>query len=609
MFSAEQITEGLMRFRVPFYGGLTIATQFATVAHAPALPAPQPVVAYHVRIDSTRHDLVQVKLHIEHAPSHIRLAMKRHPDYDARFWRYLEFSDAAVVRLDTALWEVTLRGGTGDIHYALHLPPPAAGPRASWRSVVRDDGALLNSPDILLYLPDLASGPTAVDLDIPRSWRVATSLARAGNDRRRVASNAAEVLDSPILLGALREWTFRDADTRFAVDYWPLPDAAPFDTAAFVDELRRLAHAALGIFGGAPTPRYDFLIQDGAGDALEHRASVTIGVPSADLARNPRAHVAELTHEFFHTWVLVAIHPDSYGELTYLATRPTPGLWWGEGVVLHYADVLPRRAGVVDAADSASSRAARLVDLLSRYLAAPWRNSVSPAAASLAFGNPSFSDPNATGGYYMQGELLGEALDAHLRDSTHERRTLDDVFRALYAHRGRRVSEAELESITDSVCGCRLNSFFATQVRTAGTIDLRAALARLGWRMVVDTIAAVDGEGAPLADLRIGASVDDTVLRLVISIPDGAWSRAGVRSGDVLVSMNGAHPATFADFYTATHRLRVGDTATLTLGRGEALTQISVRLVGYDRPRVRLVDVDTIGVTQRVRRARWLAGW
>src|SRR5206468_3372483 len=136
---------------------------------------------------------------------------------------------------------------------------------------------------------------------------------------------------------------------------------------ALVDRMQKLTRATLDVFGRAPAPAFYFLLQDGALDALEHRASVTIGLPSEQLARDRRALTTEIAHEFFHTWNLVAIHPDRYGELSFKKPQPTTGLWWGEGVTLHYADVLPRRAAIVD---SSPSRLEHLSSLLRSYYAA-----------------------------------------------------------------------------------------------------------------------------------------------------------------------------------------------------------------------------------------------
>jgi predicted metalloprotease with PDZ domain len=573
-----------------------------------ALAQRAPTVSYRVHIDSAAPDDIDVTMSVRGATPTLRLAMKVHPEYDAAYWHNLSFSDANVHRLDSTLWQVSLPGGSGDVHYTLHVPPSPPIRRA-WQVTVRADGALLNPPDVFLYLPDFPRAAASVHLDIPWSWRVATSLDTARSSHNLRAPDAATLLDAPILLGHLRSWRFRDRGTAYTAVYWPLPNASPFDTLAFVDELRRVSHAALDVFGSTPDPRFVFLLQDGADDALEHRASVTIGIPSADLAADPHTHLEEIAHESFHAWNLVAIHPDTYGELTYRPFRTT-GLWWGEGFSFYYADVLPRRAGLVDSGDS---RAAHVVDLLTRYAGSVLTRRASPEAASLAFEDSPLVNPNATTGYYLQGELLGLALDGIIRDSTHDRRGLDDLMRALYARsrRDRGISSARWEATADSVCRCHLHRFFETQVRGLGPISLDESMARLGWRIAVDTAPAMNAQGEPLPDLRIRVVDDGRFRRLFIPDSTAIWARAGLRSGDVLLALDGVSVDSLTSFYQPLRRHHIGDTVTIDARRDgeDAPMHVVLTMAGYQRPRVRLVDMDPLTPEQQRRRARWLAGW
>lgn len=587
---------------------MTISVLTLFLAASTTLSSPRPTISYEINLDSTRTDVIGVTIHLRNAPARVQLAMKVHPEYDARFWRYVQFESPNVRRADTTLWEASVSNGAADIRYTIRVPRDTASSRRAWQCVVRSDGALINPPDVLLYLPQFADAPTTIAIRAPASWRIATALSTT-TPRTLSAPNAAEMLDSPIMLGRLRQWAFGAGETHFVVAYWPLPNAAPFDTTAFVANVRAIANGALGIFRSAPRSPFWFLIQDGANDALEHQSSVTIGVPSAALARDPRANAAQIAHEFFHTWNLVAIHPDNYGELTYRRSPANGGLWLGEGVTLHYADVLVRRAKLTDTSDT---RVRHLESLLSRYYAAPWSTTVSPEAASLAFGQTLVENPNATSGYYLQGELLGEALDAAIRDSTHDKRSLDDVMRALYdqSRGGKGFSSRDVEHVTGSVCNCRLAAFFDRQVRAAGLIDLAPAAARLGYRIVVDTIAAVDAEGIPVPDLRFNvALVGDTAVALAVAYPAGAWARAGVRTGDVVLTVNGVHPSNVGQLLSTLRRMRVGDTVSLNLYRGGKPLHVNLLLRGYQRPRARLVELSDVTPAQRSARALWLQGW
>lgn len=581
-----------------------------------------PTLTYTLHLDPAQLDVAHVEIQVRDAPATFHLAMRVHAEYDARYWRYIDSlgvqdgthdAAATVTREDSTLWRVTLPGGSGVVRYRVHIQPARTGRRA-WLPYTRFDGALINSSDFFLYVPELPRAQAAVDLDIPRDWRVATALAARGSPTRRSAPDAVTLLDSPILLGLFKHWSFSEGGTRYHVVYWPLPapDATPFDTAAFVDELHRLTRAALAIFGRAPAgPDYYFLIQDGASDALEHAASLTMGVTSATLARDPRASLTEIAHEFFHTWNLVAIHPAGYNALSYRAPARTPGLWVGEGITMYYADALPRRVGLTD---STHTRLDHLADLLQRYYGSPAIMHVPPERASLAFGDSPVTNPDATGGYYLQGELLGSVLDALVRDSTHDRRGLDDVMRALFERslvRGDSgFTSYDVASLTDSVCACRMTGFFATQVREAGPIDVVPVLHRLGLRLILDSVPAVDSSGLPLPDLRLG--IDFTapagVVRVVVSHAATPWATAGIRTGDEVLALSGAPVRSAEDLRATLRSLRVGDHVTVEFRRGSQPMSVIVLLTGYVRPRVRFVDPTTVTEQQRARRQAWTAG-
>jgi predicted metalloprotease with PDZ domain len=594
------------------------------VAHPPVVSAQQTSIAYslHIRPTDTAH--IDVDIRFGGAPEAFRLAMKVHAEYDAHYWRYLsdvrvdgsaDDGRAAIERKDSTLWSVSLPGGRGTVHYRIRVPPDAGpGLRRAWHVYVRTDGASINPPDVFLYSPDFPHTRAQLDLDVPATWRVATALPASGSSFARVASDAITLLDSPIMMGGLQQWSFLEGGALYRVVYWPLPppQASTFDTIAFVSQLRAVVQQTMKIFGTAPFHEYEFLIQDGAGDALEHAASLTIGVPSSRLARDPGGSLAEITHELFHSWNLVAIRPAGYNDLSYLPPSRTPGLWLGEGVTLYYADALPRRAGL---AGKAPSRLAHLDELLERYFASPAITHVPPSRASLAFGDSPLTNPDATGGYYLQGELLGVLLDALIRDSTKEARGLDDLMRALYeksqtvGYHG--YGPADVRAATDSVCTCDLSPFFNNDVDGIGPIAATPTLSRLGLRFVLDSMTAVDSIGRPLPDLRLSAdfTAPPEVVRLVITNSATAWARAGLESGDEVLALNGVRLSGRGQLYALLGQLRLEDTAQVDVRRKGAPLRISVLVGSYVVPRVRFVDAPTVTDGENARRRRWMEGW
>jgi len=394
------------------------------------------------------------------------------------------------------------------------------------------------------------------------------------------------------------------------VVYWPLPDAAPFDTAALVGSIERLTRQAVALFGRAPYRDYSFLLQDGAYGALEHRSSVTLGAPSADLARDPRPLLGELAHEYFHTWNLMRIHPAEYGDVGY---RPPPrarGLWWSEGLTMLYADLLLRRAGlpVFD-----STRVAHLEGLIGRYLASPGNSTFSPESVSVvAYG----AAPGSLGDYsastHLQGELLGAMLDLIVRDATSGARSIDDVMRAMLERfaGARGFTGQDIERTTGDVCGCNVHAFFATHVRGRQPIDFDQYLRLIGLRIHVSWTPALGRDGQPAADLRLYAwqPPAESLLSLVITNPAGAWGRAGLHTGDRLAALNGAAVATVADFRSIVTRLRIGDTTAVEVRRPTGAWRMAIVVAGYERPVVRLEEIPAATERQRTLRAQWVAG-
>jgi hypothetical protein len=207
----------------------------------PSAPVPvvrSPTITYTLRVDSAKFDQVDVAIRFRGAAEAFHLAMKVHAEYDARYWHYLsdlrldgsgDDSRANAQRQDSTLWLVTLPGGRGVVHYRIHIQPAPTGLRRAWRTYARADGALINPPDVFLYSPEFADAPVALRLDVPHDWQIATALPSPGPATRRRATDAAALLDAPILMGHFYRWAFTDRGTAYRVAYWPLPVGAARD--------------------------------------------------------------------------------------------------------------------------------------------------------------------------------------------------------------------------------------------------------------------------------------------------------------------------------------------------------------------------------------------
>jgi predicted metalloprotease with PDZ domain len=449
-----------------------------------------------------------------------------------------------------------------------------------------------------------------VRLEIPRDWDVATALQPTSDPRTYYASDADALADAPFLLGHLRSWRFFVGGVPHRVVYWPLPNATPFDTVAFVGSVEKVARQAVALFGRAPWAEYSFLFQDGAQGALEHRNSVTLGAPSVGLASDAGSVLSETAHEFVHAWNLMRLRPAEYRTIDYRPQRPTASLWWSEGMSMFYADLLLRRSGLPT---FDSTRVAHLERLMASYLGNPAYARFSAERVSQVAYN---SSPDALGDYsastHLQGELLGAMLDFMVRDATNGARSIDDVMRVMVERHSDRKGFVgrDLERAVATVCGCNATPFFDAYVRGVAAIDFDRYLRPLGLRTRVTWGPAVSRDGTPTADLRMWASqaFPDSVLRIVVSDPSSVWGRAGLHSGDELLAMNGNAMTQWRDARTVLGQARVGDTIRVTVKHSGVSRTVAVKVAGLERSTVRIEELADATARQRGLRAKWLAG-
>jgi len=579
-----------------------------------------PRIRYFVAVDPADLSSIHVSMQIENAPRSIRLAMAVHPEYNDRFWRYIrdwhvDSGDRpALLAVDRDnVWRLLTHYGFANVSYRIQLPRENPTNHPVWHTFLRADGGSINTTDTFVYPADFPHAEVQISLSVPGT--VVWDLPGGGNPPRdgpvywqEFSTDVETLLDHPILYGtSLHSWHFDVSGTQHAIVYWPLPNATPFDTTAFVDAIKRVTTEAVGVFGKPPYPLYTFLLEDGAWGALEHMNSVTIGMPSSDLAKDPRMYLAELAHEFFHTWNLVRLYPEGRGTPSDRDPEHTTGLWLSEGVTMYYADALLHRAGFPE---RGMSRSDLLGEELESYYGTPGNMLISPELASARSVDTTGINGDYEVNYYVQGRLIGTALDLIIRDSTNGRRGLDDLMRALYSRYAMKTgfTSSDVERSASETCGCDLHRFFNDHVRNARPLDFNRYLASIGLRMVVDTVPAADSAGARLPDIRVWAYPPKKVgrMRIMIDDPSTVWGRAGLHTGDEIVAFNGAAIDSFPDFRHAIRTIKLGDVVPVSIVRGQTPSLVNVRVTGYDRVRVRIVDAPEVTLAQRERRRLWL---
>jgi predicted metalloprotease with PDZ domain len=361
------------------------------------------------------------------------------------------------------------------------------------------------------------------------------------------------------------------------------------DVRGLADDLGRLAHAAVELFGGdLPTARYTVIAADGDGGGLEHRDGCVIVFPphsTTDPERRRRLQ-SLLAHEYFHLWNVRRMAPAALVDPPLDRPVPTPSLWIAEGWTSYYDRLLPARAGLWNA-NQLLSTFDRLRQGVEQLPGARLQSLHDASrTAWTKFYRRDENTPNAGTDYYAHGALVAFALDLSLRRVRPDRAGLDDVLREMWRRFGTRrpglgdgYLEEDVLAILEEQGGPAVAALCHRLTTQPGIPDLSADLAVLGLREVPTTEPLTPNLGVVVSD-QTGPVQFASVLR------EGPAWEAGVSGGDRLLAIDG-ETLTAAELPVVLRRHGAGARIRLSLQRGPRLLERTVELEAA-RPRFEL---------------------
>jgi len=429
---------------------------------------------------------------------------------------------------------------------------------------------------LFVYVPGQLRRPVSVTIELYPKWTaIATGLDPVpGAPGHTYAASDFDVLyDSPILVGNLESlpaFEIQGVPHRFVGHA-----LGQFDRHQFVDDLRAVVEAGIGIIGDIPYKHYTFIgIGPGRG-GIEHANSTAVSFsgPGADRAARLRT-LAFLAHEYFHHYNVKRIRPIALGPFDYDRPNVTNMLWVSEGFTSYYQHLMLARSGRMTREE--------LLEALGRTVAAyennPGRLFQSATESSREtwtqgpFGRRGTGIPR-TISYYEKGAVLGLLLDLQIRGATKNERSLDTVMQALYAkyykELGRGWTDEEFRRACEDVAGASLPEIFE-YASTTRPIDYARFLAYAGLQL---------DPPRPLPGAALGALVEDVTGMLTIAAveEESAAAKAGLAARDVIVSLDGA-AVDAAGLEAALAARKPGERARLVARRGGTDRTLDVTL-------------------------------
>ncbi len=429
-------------------------------------------------------------------------------------------------KLDKQTWRVSGEGNV-TVRYESYWDEP--GPFASQLNASH---AFANLAMVLCYVPERRGEAVSLSLsDLPAGWHVAAALPSASAAAGYTATNYDALVDAPIEMGSFELFEVGGIGPRVKVavhgDHW---------TREQLEEaVRRLVTYETELMRSVPFDEYVFIFHIGAGagrasGGMEHANSTAISGESLPQVVDVAAH------EFFHLWNVKRIRPQSLEPVDYTREQWTRSLWFAEGVTTTYEYYALLRSGLWTERQFYEQLAGVLADIESR----PARRWQSPEESSLDAWlekYPLYRGPEYSVSYYDSGQVLGVLLDILIRDATDNRASLDDVLRDLnenFAKRGRFYRDSvDIRASVERIAGRNFEEFFSRYVAGADQFPYADVLGRAGLELkAVNRARAAFG--------FVSGRGPEGAIFVVRVEPGSAAEHAGIRDGDILLTLEGA---------------------------------------------------------------------
>lgn len=396
-----------------------------------------------------------------------------------------------------------------------------------------DDFGQFLGTNLFLFEEGQLGRPAEVRFTLPQGWRVTTALKGRGP---YTAADYHELADAMTFVGRYALDSVRVDGRWIRVAVAPAEAYTPAVAGNLRGSIERMAPVQNRLLGGPPYDVYTvffMIVQPGIpfGGGLEHSVAQFDILPQpafADAAGNLGDFVVPLlSHEFFHLWNVKRIRPAELWPYDYRVEQYTPLLWWSEGVTDYYADLTSLRSGLWTEDDFFEN----VADNMSTVESAPEPWSAEDGSLATWIHEVYV---NSSQLYYPEGSLLGFLLDVSIRDATDNRKSLDDVTRALFTRfyrQGKGFTTPDLLRLLTETGMPDAERFHQRYVNGREALPYDSVWSRAGLAVRRDTTS----ELLLGADLALGPQGEIVVEALQA---EGSAAGAGVQPGDVLVKLD-----------------------------------------------------------------------
>jgi predicted metalloprotease with PDZ domain len=390
-----------------------------------------------------------------------------------------------------------------------------------------------------MYVPNRVNEEHTVELDIPDTYKIATSLKVSGKVLTAVSFD--ELADSPIMASTNLQSDFYTVNN---IKFWLhfVGECKP-DFEKIKTDFTKFTQTSLNFWGGFPVSEYHFLFQIlpfKFYHGVEHQKSTVIAIGPGYNVNKGKTYEDILgvsCHELFHTWNIKYIRPVEMLPYDFTKENYARTGYVYEGFTTYYGDLLLLTSGVFNTQEYFDTLEERLTKHFHNY----GRFNLSVAHSSWDTWLDGYvpGAPYRKTSIYDEGNLIAFMLDIQIMKHTNNQKGLRDVCRELYNEFGKKnrgYSEQDIIATCEKMAEVSLKEFFDKYVY--GTEDFDVPLSECFNYLDIDFVKT---PSAVLSESVYGFKTIDfgTNRKVSLIAPYSPSWKAGLSIGDEIIAVNG----------------------------------------------------------------------
>jgi predicted metalloprotease with PDZ domain len=504
-------------------------------------------------------------------------------------------------RPDPYSWKVSGHNGTIKVSYTLF-----ANHGDGTYSQVDETHAHLNMPATFMYAPELKDKEMQITFKVREdlNWKVATQL-KPVKGNTYSARDLQYFMDSPTEISnyGLRSFDV-DGQAVHLVLHHKGTDA---ELDQYFESVKKVVLEQKAVFGELPKfdyGNYYFLacyMPNVTGDGMEHRNSTVIPSTRSLANGGMERNIGTVSHEFFHSWNVERIRPDSLEPFDFEEANMSGELWFAEGFTSYYTGLILCRAGLNTPEDYVKG----LTGTFNYVWNSPGRNFFNPIEMSYqapfvdaARSVDEVNRDNTFISYYSYGSALGLALDLSLREKG---LNLDDYMKMVWTIFGQSENPYSVKGLHKALIKYAgdefANNFFNKHIYKSEMPEMKASFENVGVSLSADQDKT-----------WFGGFVRDGKIMRNTSIGSPAY-KAGLENGDTIISLGDKVLSDSLSFDDALKNFKPKDKTKIVFERFDEQKETEITFMSDPSYYISVFEANDLTPTeaQKANRKAWLS--